>query len=218
MEITYIAHSCFKIKTKNQTLVVDPYNPDQTGYKLPKMSPDILLITHDHFDHNYKEGTVDAKLVIEGPGEYEKEDTYITGIKTYHDNKKGEERGANTIYVIEAEGLSLLHLGDLGHELDDSIISELPDIDILFIPVGGKYTIDAEKAAKVISQVEPGIVIPMHYQTSNPSSLGKELDKVDKFLDEMGLENGNHTQDVLKVSKKSEIPDDTEVVILKPNF
>ena len=218
MEITYIAHSCFKIKTKNQTLVIDPYDPEKTGYKLPKMSPDILLISHDHFDHNYKEGTVDAKLVIESPGEYEKDDVYITGIKTYHDNKKGEERGINTIYVIEAENLTLLHLGDLGHPLDESTISEIPDIDVLFIPVGGKYTIDAEVAARVIASLEPGLVIPMHYQTTHATPLSKELDKLEKFLEEMGVENGKSAQDVLKISKKSDIPDDTEVLVLKPNF
>lgn len=217
MEITYIAHSCFKIKSKNQTIVIDPYNPEKTGYKLPKMSPDMLLITHQHDDHNYKEGTVDAKLIIEGPGEYEKDDIYVTGIKTFHDDKKGAERGINTIYTIEAENITLLHLGDLGHELDEDTLSELPDVDILFIPVGGTYTIDAEAAAKVIASIEPGIVIPMHYQPANPSKLSEDLDKVEKFLEEMGVEKPT-PQEMLKISKKSEIPDDTEVVVLKPNF
>ncbi len=217
MEITYIAHSCFKIKSKNQTIVIDPYNPEKTGYKLPKMSPDMLLITHQHDDHNFKEGTVDAKLIIEGPGEYEKDDIYVTGIKTFHDDKKGAERGVNTIYAIEAENITLLHLGDLGHELDEDTLSELPDVDILFIPVGGTYTIDAEAAAKVIASIEPGIVIPMHYQPANPSKLSEDLDKVEKFLEEMGVEKPT-PQEMLKISKKSEIPDDTEVVVLKPNF
>lgn len=217
MEITYIAHSCFKIKSKNQTIVLDPYSPEKTGYKLPKMSPDLLLITHQHDDHNYKEGTVDAKLIIEGPGEYEKDDIYVTGIKTFHDDKKGAERGVNTIYTIEAENITLLHLGDLGHELDESTLSELPDVDILFIPVGGTYTIDAETAAKVIASIEPGIVIPMHYQTANGPALSKDLDKLEKFLEEMGVEKPT-PQEMLKISKKSEIPDDTEVVVLKPNF
>jgi L-ascorbate metabolism protein UlaG (beta-lactamase superfamily) len=217
MEITYIAHSCFKIKTKNQTIVIDPYNPDFTGYKLPKMSPDILLITHAHDDHNFKEGTVEAKLVIESPGEYEKDDVYITGIKTFHDDKKGAERGINTIYTIEAEGITLLHLGDLGHTLEEATISELPSVDILFIPVGGTYTIDGETAAKVIASIEPGIVIPMHYQTANATKLSAELHKVDKFLEEMGVENAT-PQEVLKVSKKSDIPNDTEVIVLKSNF
>ena len=118
MEITYIAHSCFKIKTKNQTIVIDPYDPQKTGYKLPKLSADILMISHDHFDHNFKESVTDVQLLVDGAGEYEKDDTFIYGIKTFHDDKKGAERGSNTIYLIEAEGFSLLHLGDLGHELE----------------------------------------------------------------------------------------------------
>ena len=220
MEITYIAHSCFKIKTKNQTIVIDPYDPQKTGYKLPKLSADILMISHDHSDHNFKENVTDVALLVDGAGEYEKDDTYIYGIKTFHDDKKGAERGSNTIYLIEAEGFSLLHLGDLGHELEKETLENIPEVDVLFIPVGGKYTINAATAAKVISSIEPSFVIPMHYQTKQPTSLSKELALLDTFLDEMGSDtNGSlEEHDSLKLSKKSDLPNDTEVFVLKPIF
>ena len=220
MEITYIAHSCFKIKTKNKTIVIDPYDPEKTGYKLPKLSPDILLVTHDHFDHNFRETLSDVKLTVEGPGEYEMSDTYIYGIKTFHDNKKGEERGSNTIYLIETDGLTLLHLGDLGHELEKETIENIPEVDVLFIPVGGKYTIDASVASKVISSIEPGLVVPMHYQPHTASPLSKELATLDKFLDEMGADSNGKAEehDILKIAKKSDIPTQTEVFVLKPMF
>lgn len=220
MEITYIAHSCFKIKTKNQTIVIDPYDPQKTGYKLPKLSADILMISHDHFDHNFKENVTDVGLLVDGAGEYEKDDTYIYGIKTFHDDKKGTERGSNTIYLIEAEGFSLLHLGDLGHELEKETLENIPEVDVLFIPVGGKYTINAATAAKVISSIEPSFVIPMHYQTKQPTPLSKELALLDTFLDEMGSDaNGSlEEHDSLKLSKKSDLPNDTEVFVLKPIF
>lgn len=220
MEITYIAHSCFKIKLKNQTIVIDPYDPQQTGYKMPKISADILLITHDHFDHNFKENISDVNLLIEGPGEYEKDDTYIYGIRTFHDDKKGEQRGLNTIYLIETEGFSLLHLGDLGHELEKDTLENIPQVDVLFVPVGGKYTINSAIASKVISSIEPSFVIPMHYQTKQPTTLSKELSPLDTFLDEMGIDNnGSYAQhESLKLSKRSDLPNDTEVLVLKPIF
>jgi L-ascorbate metabolism protein UlaG (beta-lactamase superfamily) len=220
MEITYIAHSCFKIKTKNQTIVIDPYDPQKTGYKLPKLSADILMISHDHFDHNFKESVTDVQLLVDGAGEYEKDDTFIYGIKTFHDDKKGAERGSNTIYLIEAEGFSLLHLGDLGHELEKETLENIPAIDVLFIPVGGKYTINAATAAKVISSIEPSYVIPMHYQTKQPTPLSKELALLETFLDEMGSDANGSLQehDALKLSKRSDLPNDTEVFVLKPIF
>lgn len=220
MEITYIAHSCFKIKAKNHTIIIDPYEPQQTGYKLPKLSADILLVTHDHFDHNFKDSVSDVGLLVEGPGEYEKDDTYIYGIKTYHDDKKGAERGVNTLYLIETEGFTLLHLGDLGHELERETLENIPQVDVLFIPVGGKYTINASTAAKVISSLEPSFVIPMHYQTSHATLVSKDLAPLENFLDEMGSDtNGKaETHDMLKITKKSDLPNDTEVFVLKPIF
>lgn len=215
MEITYIGHSCFKIKGKNLTIVTDPYDPAKMGYKLPKLEADVLLLSHDHFDHAYTEGVSNYSLLINSPGEYETKDVFIYGIPTFHDDKEGKERGKNTIYLIEMDGFSILHLGDLGHELSKETLEKIPNVDVLLIPVGGKFTIDAKTASKVISSLEPGFVLPMHYATAD-SALKDQIDKVDKFLNEMGVENSYKKDDKLKISQRSEVPQETEVIVLTP--
>lgn len=215
MEITFIGHSCFKIKTEKVDIVIDPYS-EEIGYNLPKLSADILLISHNHFDHNNKSGVSGYKLLIDGPGEYEVDDVFINGRSTHHDSNNGENRGDNTIYLISADGFSILHLGDLGHELSQAAMEKISDVDILMVPVGGTYTIDAKVATKVISAIEPGIVIPMHYNTKDLKGV-KNIDDLNVFLDEMGVENGEKEGIAkLVVKSKSDIPEDTEVIILKP--
>jgi len=215
MEITYIGHSCFKIKGKDLTLVIDPYDPE-IGYKLPKLEADVLLITHDHHDHNYVSGVSGYKMLINGPGEYEISGVFIYGIQTFHDDKEGSVRGNNTIFVIDIDGFTVLHLGDLGQELTQDTLERIANVDVLLIPVGGTYTIDAETASKVISSIEPSIVVPMHYQTADLSGI-KDLDTLDKFLDEMGIENNIKKLDKLKITSKSDVPEETEVYILNPS-
>lgn len=215
MEITFIGHACFKIKGKTATIVTDPYNPKKTGYKRPKLQADIVLMSHEHDDHNYVSGVSDHSLVVTTAGEYETKGVYIEGIPTLHDDQSGAERGKNIMYQIHIDGLTVLHMGDLGHELSKETLEKLVAIDVLLIPVGGTYTIDAKTAIKVISSIEPGIVIPMHYQTKKVTELSKELASVDKFLDEMGVEKITEI-DKLKVSGKSEIPEETQVIVLKP--
>jgi L-ascorbate metabolism protein UlaG (beta-lactamase superfamily) len=215
VEITFIGHSCFQLKNKDITLVIDPYNPKKVGYKLPKLSADVVLVTHDHEDHNFVEGVSDYKLLINSPGEYEIQEAFVWGISTCHDSTQGKARGKNNIYLIEAAGIDVLHLGDLGHELSKETLSRIPNVDVLLIPVGGKYTIDAEEATKVISSLEPGIVVPMHFATPD-LSFAKDLDDVSKFLNEMGIEDAVQRTTSLKLKCKSSIPQETEVVVLKP--
>jgi len=214
MEITYIGHSSFKIKGKDLSLVIDPYDP-KVGYKYPKQECDVLLTTHDHFDHHYLEGVSGYKLLIEGPGEYEMSNVFINGIQVFHDNKSGEERGVSTMYVIEIDGFSILHLGDLGHELSKEYMERIPNIDVLLIPVGGKYTIDSAAASKVISVIEPGIVVPMHYKTDDLTGV-EELDPLGKFLDEMGADGNVKREDKLKLSNRNDVPEETTIVVLEP--
>lgn len=216
MEITYIGHSCFKIVGKDATLVIDPYNPKDTGYTLPKLSADMLLITHQHEDHNYAKGVSDTRFVIETPGEYEISGVYVCGLSTSHDNKVGEELGENTIYYIEIDGFKLLHLGDLGHELSKEVLEKILNIDVLMIPVGGTYTINANTATKVISSIEPKITIPMHYQTNDLTGFSKKLDGIEVFMEAMGEENGINKVDSLKISRISDLPDESAVFVLKP--
>lgn len=215
MEIKYIGHSCFKIKGKDTSIVIDPFDPEKTGLKMPTQSADILLISHDHYDHNFAEAVIDTKFTADTPGEYEIAGTFIYGLETFHDANKGEERGKNTIFQIDMDGFNLLHLGDLGHELSKETLEKLPDIDILFIPVGGFYTIDAKTASKVISSIEPFIVIPMHYHV--PEKKGeKVMAELEVFLDEMGVNGPNlRREERLKLNSRTDIPEETEVIVLK---
>jgi L-ascorbate metabolism protein UlaG (beta-lactamase superfamily) len=217
MEITFVGHSCFKIKGDNLTLVIDPYDPKALGYKLPKLSADVVLTTHGHADHAHLDGVNDYRLVIETPGEYEVAGTFVTGIKTFHDANEGKDRGPNTIYQIEMDGFNLLHLGDLGHELQKDTLERLVEIDVLMIPVGGFFTIDAKTAVKVISSIEPAIVIPMHYKTDDLEDLGEKLDDLKTFLEEMGSgDNSIKKTDKLKLTSRSSVPSESEVYVLSP--
>lgn len=215
MEITYIGHSCFKIKDKTISLVIDPYNP-KIGYKLPKLSCDALLVTHNHFDHNYIEGVSDYRLLIDGPGEYEIGGCFVYGRYVDHDEKNGEDRGKVTMYLITIGDINILHLGDLGCELSQEDMEKIPSVDVLMIPVGNKYTIDEKTAVKVISALEPSYVIPMHYNT--PDLTGVEgLSGVDEFLDEMGVDDGvKKDLEKLVINSRSDLDGETQVVVLKP--
>jgi len=128
--------------------VIDPYD-EKIGLKLPNLSADIVLVTHNHSDHNNVAGVKGTPFVIDGPGEYEVKEVFINGISSFHDDKEGKERGLNTIYVIEAEDLRFCHLGDLGQkQLTDEQLEKIDGIDVLMIPVGGEYTIDSSSAQK----------------------------------------------------------------------
>jgi len=210
MTIYYLGHASFKVKGKDATLVIDPYDP-QMGKTFPKQSDiDIVLTSHGHYDHHYTEGISGDFHHVDGPGEYDIKNVTINGIFSYHDKSKGSERGINTIYCIDLEGVRLCHLGDLGDVLTEDQIEKIGAIDILFIPVGGKYTIDAAEAAKVIAQVGPSIAIPMHYGNTK---LG--LDDVSVFLKEMGVEK--EVVKTLKVTKEdfSDTSEGTKVIVME---
>lgn len=217
MEITWYGQACFKIKGKGSSVVIDPFDPQFTGLKEPKdLQADILLITHGHEDHNFKslvKGTVQATpQTFEVPGEYEVNGVIVTGITSFHDNHQGDQRGKNTIFHIMIDNLSIVHLGDIGqYSLSESQVSAIDQTDILLIPVGSVYTIAAKEAANIVSQLEPKIIIPMHYRIDR---LKFELDSVDNFLKEMGAE-GIEPQPKL-VTTKEKLPEEPQVVVLKP--
>jgi L-ascorbate metabolism protein UlaG (beta-lactamase superfamily) len=183
MEITWLGHSCFLIRGKDKTIITDPCHPD-LGYDLGEPEAEIVTVSHSHRGHCYVEGVADDPKQIKSPGEYEIGGTFITGIASFHDNNKGEVRGKNTIYVIEMDGITLCHLGDLGHALDSHLIEEIGDIGILFLPVGELSTIPIDTATEIIRQLEPPIVIPMHYKTE---VFAGNLSPVNKFLDTMRI-------------------------------
>jgi L-ascorbate metabolism protein UlaG (beta-lactamase superfamily) len=207
MEISWLGHSCFQLRGKNVTLITDPFSP-QLGHSLGKISAPIVTISHNHPGHNYAGGVDGSPRIVRGPGEYEISDVLITGVASYHDNKHGQELGRNTIYIIHMDDLVICHLGDLGHILQEDQLEEVADADMLLVPIGGQHTINATQAAEVISQVEPHIVIPMHF--SPP--IDDAPNPLDKFCREMGIEAIN-PQPKLSITR-SALPAETQVVIL----
>jgi L-ascorbate metabolism protein UlaG (beta-lactamase superfamily) len=214
MHIQYLGHSCFKLIGKDDkgnavSLVTDPFGPEY-GLRLPSVEADIVTVSHQHKDHNNVAGIKGKPYVIDTPGEYEVRDVFIQGIDSFHDDKSGTERGANIIYRISMEDMVITHLGDLGHTLDAKQIERLEGTDILFIPVGGRYTLNAAKAVEVINQIEPRMVIPMHYSVSG---LKVELEGLDKFIKEIGMKPTE--EEKLKITKKDLPVEDMELVVLK---
>jgi L-ascorbate metabolism protein UlaG (beta-lactamase superfamily) len=187
MDITYLGHSSFKIKTKNATIITDPFDPKMVGLKYSGVEGDIVTVSHSHRDHSAVEKVSGFKKILEGPGEYEIMGVSIIGYPSFHDSKEGSERGKNTVYVFESDRLRLAHLGDLGHVLSDDLVNDMGSIDILMVPVGGQYTIGPKEAVEVVEKIDPYFIIPMHYQTPglNPETFSA-LEPVETFLKEVG--------------------------------
>lgn len=186
MEITWLGHSCFLLKdSKGMQLLTDPFD-STLGYETYKGSPNIVTISHQHFDHNYCENLSGNYKIIDKIGMFYECDIPIKGIPSYHDKDKGAKRGDNIIFTFKIDDYSLCHLGDLGHTLSDDDIDAIGDVDILFVPVGGNYTIDGKEASEVTIKIKPKIVIPMHYKTSRVSF---PLDGVEIFL--LHMKNGS---------------------------
>ena len=217
MEIKYIAHSSFVIKTKNATVVIDPFSAD-IGVKFPKTPADVVLISHHHDDHDNIKGIEGAPIVFDWPGEYDCKGVAIRGIASFHDAEKGVKRGKNVMFKITAENMTILHCGDLGHMLDDKTVEDIGNIDILLIPVGGYYTIDPHVAMQITKQIEPTYVLPMHYQEAglNPK-ISANLKPVSEFLSAMS--QSGLTPIPKLVVKKEDIAKEsnTKVVLLERN-
>ena len=209
MKISWLGHSCFKIKCKEIDLVIEPYS-DSIGIKMPKVKADAVLVTHNHDDHNNISAITGNPLIINGPGEYEMKGTFIYGKRAYHDNKNGLERGAITIYLIEEAGITVAHLGDFNQDdLVDEQMEFLKNVDVLLVPVGGTYSLNSDGAIKIINEIEPRVIIPMHYKCPGVKI---SLDGVDKFINEIGL--SPEKLDEFKISKESLPQNDMKLVIL----
>lgn len=215
MHIFWKGQSCFHIisssgKEEKISIVIDPYG-DSLGLRVPNLEAQILLLTHDHFDHNNKKAVKGNPFVVSGPGEYEIKNVFIKGVDSWHDDVQGQKRGHNTIYTLETENITLCHMGDFGQkELTEEQLDAIGEVDILMVPVGGVYTIDAKGAAAVISQIEPKIIIPMHYQLEK---LKVKLDGLDKFLRAMGRKS-IEPQPKLLVKKKDLEEEETKIIVL----
>lgn len=195
------------IGSGGRKLVTDPY--DGIGLEFPAVSADVVTTSHSHFDHCATGLVGGNPSVVSGAGETSQEPFLIRGFATYHDESGGSQRGDNTVYVIEAEGVRVCHLGDLGHGLSADEAAEFGRIDVLMIPVGGTYTVDAAAAAGVVETLGPKVVLPMHYRVEG---LSLPIAGVSEFTDRY---RNVREADFLEITE-GQLPEETEIVVLKP--
>jgi L-ascorbate metabolism protein UlaG (beta-lactamase superfamily) len=208
MEIVWLGHSCFRVRGREATVVMDPC-PPKSGYAIGKPTADIVTISHPHENHNFLKAVAGSPTVLDGAGEYEIHGAFLTAIATYHDGERGAERGKNLAWVVEMEEIKIVHLGDLGHTPSAEQVEDMVGCDVLFVPVGGSTTIDGAKAAEVVAMLEAKIVVPMHYQTEVHKD---SLDTPERFFKEMEVK-AIEPQPKLQITQ-SNIPPDTQVVLL----
>lgn len=219
MEITYLGHSCFKLKNKAGLVVyLDPYKSDMVGTVLPKDVADVLVTSHSHEDHNAREvitGALSRKetFIIDKEGEYEIAGVLFAAIKTYHDKNSGADRGGNIVTSIIMDDVNVVHMGDIGHSLSSSQIDKLGSVDVLMIPVGGEFTVDAQEALEIVKDISPSYVIPMHYKTKDSKPGLEKLETLEKFLEKNKLPVAGEAVHKIKIDQGS-LPDDTQILLM----
>ncbi|MEO0091221.1 MAG: MBL fold metallo-hydrolase [candidate division WOR-3 bacterium] len=215
MKITFLGHASFLITTnKGVKIITDPYKSgcfnNALRYNPIKEMADIVLISHDHDDHNCVSEVLGEPKIIKGEGTWQEKDIKFNSVNVYHDTQKGSARGKNTIFLIEADDLRIAHLGDLGHLLSKTDYDKLGKIDILLIPVGGFFTIDSKVATEIMNQINPKITIPMHYKTP---LLDFPIVSVDEFIkDKKNVKKFDKSEAI--VSKET-LPLTPEIWVLK---
>ncbi len=211
MEITWYGLSCFRLTERSMaTVVTDPYDHRVAGYEALKLRGDIVTISHDAPGHNFESAVKGKNHTITGPGEFEIGGVFITGVQTNGIKRPADEL-LNTLYVFDYDGVTVAHLGDLRRVPSQAEVEALGNVHVALVPVGGGGGLSPAKAVEVISLIEPGIVIPMHFHTPGAQL---KLAPVSKFLKEMGLGN-IEAQPSLKIQRSS-IPEETRVVVLSP--
>ena len=215
MKIKWYGHSSFLITSNDGTkIITDPYEPQcydgAIGYGAINDIADIAVSSHDHADHGYIKGLKGSPEVVTKEGEIRIKGVTIKGMKAYHDEEKGSQRGAIVIFKFLVDGISICHLGDLGEMLADEQIKELKPVDILLIPVGGVFTIDSKSATNLIAMLNPRIIIPMHYKTEK---CGFPLSEVDEFL--KGKKNIKKTGTSEIEFTKASLPAEPEIIVLE---
>jgi len=206
LQIRWHGHSCFGI-TNEITLVTDPHDGKSIGIHAPNVTGDIVLVSHDHYDHNsVKSVEKEGSKVITDTRKRNIANGEIKGIASFHDGCRGEKRGDNIIYKFTMEDITFCHMGDLGHDLDEETVQKIGDVDILFIPIGGTFTLDAKQAWRIIKKVKPRIAVPMHYKIGG---LSLPIMGIEPFLEESNYE-------ILKVGneidiEKEDLPEEPEI-------
>ncbi len=206
LQIRWHGHSCFEI-TNKITLVTDPHDGKSIGIHAPSVTGDIILVSHDHYDHNSVKSVEkeDCKIITD-TRKRNITNVEIKGIESFHDECRGDKRGNNIIYKFTMEDITFCHMGDLGHDLDEDTVQKIGDVDILFIPIGGTFTLDAKQAWRIIKKVKPRIAVPMHYKIGG---LSLPITGIEPFLEESKYE-------ILKVGneidiEKEDLPEEPEI-------
>ena len=209
-EFRWFGHNCFRIRSREATVLTDPVGK-VTGYGLTKQTADIVTVSHDDPGHANLTAVKPDYFAISGPGEYEVHGVFVTGVRTNHDTERGAQHGYNTAYLIELEGMLICHLGDLEQPLSDDQAEALTNTDILLIAAGGGTVIDPERAAEVVAQLQPKLVIPMQFATAKGD---RELGDVADFCRHLGVELPAAEEKL--TTRSSELTDQVRVVVLTP--
>ena len=211
MEITWHGLSCFRLTERSlATVVTDPYDHNAVGFEPLKVRGEIVTVSHDAPGHNFVASVKGRSRVITGPGEFEIGGVFITGVQTNRKSKSSTDELRNTLYVFDYDGVTVAHLGDVQKVPNQTEIENLGGVNVVLVPVGGGGGLNAAKAAEIVSLLEPGFVIPMHYKV--PES-NLELDPLNRFIKEMGVGTIEPIPS-LKVTR-STVPSEARVVVLE---
>ncbi|MDP9265823.1 MAG: MBL fold metallo-hydrolase [Chloroflexota bacterium] len=208
MDVTWLGHACFRLRGREGVVLTDPPDP-KSGHAISKTAADLVTVSHDHPGHASLRSVGGDPVVLQGPGEYEVHEILVTGVATYHDEQAGAVRGRNTVFTIRLDDLAVCHLGDLGHTLPTSDLERLTGVDIVLIPISGPdVNLSAAKAAEVVHQLDPKVVVPMAYE----ADAAKKDTPFERLLHELGV------KDLIPVPKlsisRSSLPDNIQVVAL----
>ncbi|MCL5733863.1 MAG: MBL fold metallo-hydrolase [Patescibacteria group bacterium] len=208
MKIKWFGQACFQIESKDAIIVTDPYG-EKIGIKLPELRADLITVSHQHFDHNNTGAIMGISKIISSAGNFDYKNIKIVGIESFHDDEGGVKRGKNIIFKFLIDGIKITHFGDIGQlALNADQINVLKDSDIVMIPVGGVYTVNAEGAIKILNQINPKVIIPMHYGVDG---LSVALNPVKLFIDEFKVKH--YQKDILEITGKH-LPQNREIVVL----
>jgi len=212
VKLKWHGHACFEI-TNEVTVVFDPHDGSSLGLPRPEVKADLVLLSHGHFDHAGGVNFVSKpdSVIIDKPGVYDVKGVKVKGIPTFHDKSRGLRRGSNTVFVVDFEGIRFVHLGDLGHILSEGQVEDIDGVDVLFVPVGGVYTIDAGEATEIVGLLKPKIAIPMHYAVPG---LSLPIASVEDFVrNKVGVRRFASSE--VEITREF-LPSETEIWVLAP--
>ncbi len=212
MKIEYLGHSCFKLTESTGTSIVcDPYS-EEVGFHMPAISADAVTVSHGHYDHNAIEKVGGNPKIIDKESSIDLSGVEINSVKSFHDGNRGKKRGENIIFKFRMDGIDVCHLGDLGEDCSSDLIETVLPVNVLLIPVGGNYTLDAEMAKEYVDRIMPDIVIPMHYRTKDCKL---DIDKVDEFLNLFDSECIEETEGNSVELSRSDLGGETKIIVLR---